>query len=289
MSVFTNYKHTQCYTWLILVVMGISSLMMSCGFVGEELKQDRALAGYRNQIQQLADSVPGSSNRIEAYKHVIAEVSQDELLITLRKKNKLLSEIYYFITNEYFEKGNLKNALESSTLAIAFNKENQYAYYNRACIHQELGEDSLALLDYSKAIQYDNYFVDSYYNRGLLHEKDTNYKQALEDYTKAIMLNPPYLSDVYNNRGNIYQQMDLYDEAIADYDRALEKDTTMAIAYCNRADAYLKKGELERALVDYERATLADSTDYVVRDHIRLVEEAFARGRNPDFIKSETK
>lgn len=253
--------------------------MASCGFVGEELKQDRALASYRHQIQQMSDSISGYKNRIEAYKNIITEVSKDESLITLRKKNKLLSEIYYFITNEYYEMGSLKEALDASTLAIALNKSNQYAYYSRACVYQELNQDSLAIVDYSNAILHDDHFVDCFYNRGLLYQKKADYKLALEDYTKAIMLNPSYISDVYNNRGNVYQQMSLYDKAIEDYNQALIKDTTFAIAYCNRADAYLRKGNIEKALADYEKATLADTTDYIVKDHIKMIEELIKEER----------
>lgn len=275
MSVLTNYTKIKKLFRLLLAYVGFLFLLSSCGFVGEELKQDRALNGYRQQLELVVDSVSGKTNRMESLKNIISEISKDESLITLRKKNKLLSEVYYFISNEYFEIGNMDDALESSTLAVVFDKTNQYAYYNRACIYQELGKDSLAIEDYGLAISNDDRFVDSYYNRALLYQKRSNFKLAIEDYTKAVMLQPPYLADVYNNRGSVFQQMELYENAIEDYNLALEVDSSLAIAYCNRADVYLKRGELARAKVDYEKAILLDSVGTAVSSHIKQIKETY--------------
>lgn len=267
----TNYLFKQCKVLITCLV--ILFLASSCNIFEKEFKQDRHLAAYRYQLHLVPDSLNNNVERIKAYHSIINEASSDEALITPRKKNKLLSEIYNVLGGEYFEIGDMERAIAQSTLAIVLNGSNQDAFYNRACIYQTLGRDSLALLDYTKTIMYDEHYADSYYNRGIIHEKHTDFQLAIEDYSRAIKLSPHYIVDVYNNRGNVYQEMKFYDKAIADYNKALELDSTAAITYCNRADTYMKLGKADKALEDYKRAFQTDSLNIAISSKIENLKQ----------------
>ncbi len=243
-------------------------LLSSCNIFENEFKQDKQLAYYRYQVHVIPDSIPLTTGRIAAYRTIIEQASADELLITPRKKNKLLSEVYNLLSGEYYELGDMERAISKSTLAIVLNGANEHAFYNRACIYQTLGRDSLAIEDYTKTLMFNDHFVDSYYNRGIIYEKQTDFQLAIEDYSRAIKLNPPYIVDIYNNRGNVYQEMQFYTKALDDYNKALALDSTLAITYCNRADTYLKLGESEKALADYKKAYQSDSLNLAILDKI---------------------
>lgn len=264
---------------LLVVCLGFLFFASSCNLFEDELKQDKQLAYYRYQLYNIGDSLTTNIARIQAYKVIIEKVSVDNLLITPRKKNILLSEIYNTLGSEYYEINKTDDAIANSTLAIVLNGANQYAYYNRACIYQALDKDSLAILDYGRALMYNDKYADAYYNRGIIYESQTDFQLAIEDYSNAINLSPSYVVDVYNNRGNVYQEMNFFKKAISDYDKALTIDSTLAITYCNRADAYMKLGETEKAIEDYTKAFQSDSTNLVIVDKIANIVKGKKRGK----------
>jgi tetratricopeptide (TPR) repeat protein len=76
-----------------------------------------------------------------------------------------------------------------------------------------------ALIDLTKAIEYDNSNPDAYFYRGNVKSNLNDYKGAVIDYGKAIELNPSF-ADAYYNRGNIrFMQGDKVG-ACADYKKA---------------------------------------------------------------------
>ncbi len=268
MKLRTNYTRILTPFKIFTFCVGLLFIANSCNVFEDEFKQDKQLAKYRYQMYIIPDSITSNFGRVDAYISIIKEASADELLITPRKKNKLLSEVYNTLSGYYFELGDAEKAISNSTLSIVLNGTNQDAFYNRACIYQAIGNDSLAIIDYSKAILFDERYTDSYYNRGIIYERRTDYQLAIEDYSQAIKLSPSYIVDVYNNRGNVYQEMKFYTKARDEYDKALALDSMHAITYCNRADTYMKLNEPEKALEDYKKAYKTDSLNIAILEKI---------------------
>ena len=73
-------------------------------------------------------------------------------------------------------------------------------YYNRGTAYGKKGEYDLAILDYTKALELNPWFVQAYYNRAGAYGRKGQYELAILDYTKAIEMNPEF-SEAYNNRG----------------------------------------------------------------------------------------
>lgn len=76
-----------------------------------------------------------------------------------------------------------------------------------------------ALIDLTKAIEYDNSNPDAYFYRGNVKSNMSDYKGAIVDFGKAIELNPSF-ADAYYNRGNIRFMQGDKDGACADYKKA---------------------------------------------------------------------
>lgn len=254
------HKYFKLSSFLLLISF-IVVFISSCKLFDKEIKQDQHIALYRHQLNRVLDSLDGHKNRIKAYEAIIGNINSDNYLITLRKKNNLLIEGNIYLYNEYLRTKDYKDAIRYADTIINIDSSLAKGYYNRGCVYQVVGKDSLAFLDYSKAISLSPDYVDAYYNRGIVYENQKKYDLALSDYNKAIRLNPAYISDIYNNRGNVYLAKDIVDNAISDYSMALAKDSSNVKAYCNRAWAYIMQKDFDKALNDCDIAISLDSVN----------------------------
>jgi tetratricopeptide (TPR) repeat protein len=234
-------------------------LLTSCGLFDKDLKQDRHIETYRRQLNRVDDSLNIPVDRIGAFKTIVRLIEDDKDIITLRKKNMLLIDANNYISNEYVHIKNYTKALEYSDISIKLDSANAKGYFNRGCIYQTMDKDSLAILDYIRAIKIDANYADAYYNRGIIYEKSDRYKEALDDYNKAVKQHPSYLADIYNNRGNVYLALKDSSKALSDYSKVLDLDTTNIKAYSNRAGLYIKQQELDKALYDCNKGLSIDS------------------------------
>ncbi|MBB4036118.1 tetratricopeptide (TPR) repeat protein [Dysgonomonas hofstadii] len=254
-SSLTYHKFTYALLIPLLVVLS------SCGLFDKELKQDEHISHFRHQIARVVDSLDTSKERIVAFKTIIEDINEDNALITPRKKNLLLIEGHTYISNEYLDAKNYKKAMEYTNKIIEIDSTSPRGYYSRGCVYQATNKDSLAILDYSKALSLSSGYADAYYNRALLYEEKKDYDLALSDLNKAAKLNPPYLRDIYYNRGEIYKTKESYDKAIAEYNKVIDLDTLNIMAYCNRGDSYFLLKNLDKAILDYNKSILLDSAN----------------------------
>ena len=246
--------------YYVVVSTLLCLLSTSCGLFDKELKQDQHIESYRHQLGRIPDSLNIPVDRIRAFKTIIELIAADKDLITLRKKNMLLIDANNYISNEYVQIRNYTKALEYSNVSIKLDSANAKGYFNRGCIYQTMDRDSLAILDYMRAIRIDDNYADAYYNRGIIYEKTNRYEEALDDYNNAVKQKPSYLADIYNNRGNVYLALKDSTKALSDYSKVLDLDTTNINAYSNRAGLYIKQQELDKALEDCNKALAIDST-----------------------------
>lgn len=243
-----------------IILMIIITLSSSCGLFDKDLEQDKHIAAFREQISIIEDSLKKPKERINAFKNIIEEIKADEDIFNTRKKNKILIEYYFSISQEYYNLEKYDNAIDNCNIAISLDSTNASGFYNRGCIHKAAGNDSLAITDLSKAIALNTDYADAYYNRALIYEQLENHELALADYNRVIKLNPSYIADVYNNRGNVYFATELFEKAIEDYKKGLILDPTNINIYKNRAETYARIGDIEKSINDYEKVLALDST-----------------------------
>jgi tetratricopeptide (TPR) repeat protein len=243
----------------VFYILLLPFLFASCGLFDKDIKQDQHITAFKHQMNRVTDSLDTPAERIKALKTIMRNIEKDGDLITLRKKNKLLIEGDLHISNEYFNVENYPKAIEYTNMAIQLDSLDAGGYFNRGSIYQSISEDSLARVDYTRAISLNNSYTDAYYNRGIIYEKAGEYKKALDDYNKAIKHQPANITNIYNNRGNIYLALKDTSKALSDYTKVLDIDTTNIIAYTNRIGIYIKQKEFDKALADCNKALTLDS------------------------------
>jgi len=143
------------------------------------------------------------------------------------------------------------------THELALAPDTAHLHNSRGTIHNEAGEFSLAVADYSKAIELAPEFAEAYHNRCLAYINLNELNLAIQDCNRAIELKPD-LAEAYNNRGNAFRQMRQYEQAVRDCTRAIELKPEYASAYNNRGNAYEGMGRLTETIRDYTRAIELD-------------------------------
>lgn len=261
MQELTKLRHhfVRIFSSLIGLCFIIMSLH-SC-FFDKEIKQDTEISDFRNTMLRILDSLDTPQARIKAYESLLQEVKDDKYIITERKKNNLLIDGLFYISEEYYKLQNFDKAIEFCNEALKLNAQSAGAYYNRGLAYQAKDDLQIALSDYTKAIDLDADYSNAYYNRGLVYEKLKDYNKALLDYDQALKLKPVYMADIYIGRGNVYRGLNDPDKAIESYDKALSADSLNIEAYSNRGSLFAEVGKYEEALTDYARAIRIDSTN----------------------------
>jgi tetratricopeptide (TPR) repeat protein len=126
----------------------------------------------------------------------------------------------------YLERKDYQACLRDCDAAIAIDPELLTAYNNRGLARQALGNEELAIADFSLAIERHRQYADPYNNRGALYMQLGRTREALADLDEAIRLEP--LSPAgYDNRSRL-QLEQLHDAAAA------EKDCTRLIQVVDR-------------------------------------------------------
>jgi Flp pilus assembly protein TadD len=73
---------------------------------------------------------------------------------------------------------------------IQTNPRDASAYASRGAAYLRKGDNSGAVVDYTRAIEIDPRFARAYRDRGLTYERMGNRNDAAADYRRALELNP---------------------------------------------------------------------------------------------------
>jgi tetratricopeptide (TPR) repeat protein len=131
------------------------------------------------------------------------------------------------------------------------------------------GDLKKAIEDYSEAIRRDPRLAIAYRCRGDAWSRTGEYDKAIADFDEFLRLKPS-AADGYYARGSARLQRGDFDNAIVDLDRAIQFAPGLANAYAVRGEARFQQGEWKKAigdldesvrLVTKERAGFAKRTD----------------------------
>lgn len=147
-----------------------------------------------------------------------------------------------------------EKALENLNTALSLSDNLTKAYFDRALVRKQLGDEKGALEDYEKVIEKtgDDY-LEAFLNRGLTLKMLGDFEKALPDINFVIQNSEPD-PFLYKNRGNIYQLIGQPERGIEDYTKAIELDQNFAEAYFNRGIAYLITGNNPKGCKDFEKS-----------------------------------
>jgi len=149
--------------------------------------------------------------------------------------------------------GDLGKAFEQLNEAIKQDPKCAAAYFMRAGIFADAGQNQRSVVDFTKAIELDPKNADFRNARGffLLTRQEMN--ASLKDFTAAIELNSNHAQS-YNNRGLAYVAQGKFKEAVADFTVAIKLGPKNHDALNNRGFAHFQLGNLEPALADFNSA-----------------------------------
>lgn len=110
---------------------------------------------------------------------------------------------YYLDNGIYdFQAGKFKSAIENINKSIELKNDWAIPFFYRGATYHAMGEYDEAMLDYTKAISFDNKMTDAYYNRAriILSRKDIenpNINKAIKDLEKALELDEKFIDALY--------------------------------------------------------------------------------------------
>ena len=188
---------------------------------------------------------------------LIAAWGVPDLLKKLHYRKEILTAVSVLIIlglsmKTWIQVGYWQDSLTLYDHSLKVTVNSWLIHYNRGVVYGNLGNTSLAIDDYSRAIEIAPRYVSPYINRGIAYAKLGNYSQAIKDYDKAIEIKPRY-SSLYNNRGNAFIHLGNYSQAIKDYSRAIEIKPDYAEAHYGRGLAYAKLDDYRQALENFNK------------------------------------
>lgn len=101
--------------------------------------------------------------------------------------------------------------------------------------------------------------ADEFHKKGFEYRKQGNFSLAVEEYSKALELDP-YHFKAFFNRAFAYDKLHDYPHAIADYTSAIALDPQNSYAFYNRGITFDKLGDYQLASEDFKHALTLQST-----------------------------
>jgi tetratricopeptide (TPR) repeat protein len=213
----------------------------------------------------------------------------DGKAVAKEQASKLVEQAIAQIKEQKFE-----DAINSLNKAVETDHQNSEASFQRAGILADVGQDQLALSDYSRAVELnpndvryrnmrglflltrsqldqaltdfseavriDPKYIQAWNNRGLVKLAKTDFHAAIDDFNKAVEIDPTY-ADGFNNRGFAWFKMEVYGKALADFDKTLELKPGYVNALNNRGMLHLRLKQNREAVADFSEAIAHDENN----------------------------
>ena len=182
------------------------------------------------------------------------------------------SETHYEAGEDLFDSEEYSLAVGEYTAAIELNPYRASYFRSRGWAYERLDQDENALQDANQVIQINPGDPGGYNLRGWAFYGLERYEEAIADFSRAIELNP--LNNYYRGRGNAYDRLAQYEQALADFGRAIRLDPNYALTYRERGWTYYRTDRYEDALQDANQAVKLEPGD---RWNYRLRGRALAK------------
>ncbi|GAB4547164.1 MAG: hypothetical protein Tsb0014_41770 [Pleurocapsa sp.] len=159
--------------------------------------------------------------RQEKYNDAIAQYQE----IIHRKKSDYRA--YYNRGLAYFAQENYQNAIADHRAALMFitdsNIEAKSLIYNDLALgYMMLAEYQPAVLNFERAIALNKNNYSAYFNRGCAHHRQEKYELAIRDFSQVIRLRSDW-TQAYISRGILYQKIGQSEAALRDINIALQQ------------------------------------------------------------------
>lgn len=161
--------------------------------------------------------------------------------------------VYLKLGNQKIKSGDYRSAVEQYTHALSIEHGFKEALKNRGICYTIMDQDSLAVVDFNRAIVIDPEDHTLYNYRGFALAELQSYTAALADLDKALTMSPNYV-DAFMNKGIVYLWMERYDASIEQFNKVIEINPENGKAYYNRGIAHEEAGDMGLACLDWNRS-----------------------------------
>lgn len=131
------------------------------------------------------------------------------------------------------------------------------AYLNRGIAHEELGNVTAAIADYTEGLKLNRDYRVLYHRRGLAYDLEGKRDQAIADFSQAVRIDPKD-TEALVYRGLSYAAQGDHNRAILDYNAALAEEPENAIVIAIRGESREALGDRDTAVADYRKALELD-------------------------------
>ena len=139
-----------------------------------------------------------------------------------------MNDYKYFLDYAIYDiqDGKFEEGIEKINKSLELKKDWEIPFFYRAVAYHALENFDEAILDYTKALEFNDRMTDAYYNRAkiLLSRKDIenpDINSAVKDLEKAIELDEKFVNALYA-MGAAQKKLENFELALQYLDRAIE-------------------------------------------------------------------
>lgn len=194
------------------------------------------------------------------------------------KSKPYLADAYYLRGLAKLSLDDFEGAVNDETLALARNKYKSEAYKVRGFALQNLGKDSLAIIDYNRGLEYnpdDKYFL---FYKAVAQTEIKDFSGADSTFNGLLRRNPGF-EEAFVARGRMRLLQGDTISAIDDIERALRLSRSLLNAHLLKADIFARQSKWQESLESMDEAIRLrpDEPDFYVN-------RAYLRYNNEDFF-----
>jgi tetratricopeptide (TPR) repeat protein len=192
------------------------------------------------------------------YDELLTHIDTCEEILTLSSYN---SEYSFNKGKIYFEMGEYTIALNCFEKALRINTKDDRCYYYKGRTLYELNKYQEAVECYDSAIEIFAGNYEYYHNKGLALKEMYEYKQALECSNKAIELNP-LEDELFNSKGNLLRLLQDYKPAVECYNKAIQINPDIECYYYNKGLVLNELDKHNEAIECFNKAINLNPNDF---------------------------
>ncbi len=197
---------------------------------------------------------------LEKLEEVIEDIEFNRLDLGLITINEIIEEfpesaIAYDIKGVILKKqGKLEEAVDAFSTAVIIEPSFSIAWYNLGQIERSLNYFDKAKMHLDKAIELQVDLTKAYFERATLHKQMGNNEAALDDYNSVIDMKGSTYMEAFLNRGLTKKMLGDYGGALGDLNQVIDEFPKNAELLKSRGNLYLLFGSHRKAIDDYSKA-----------------------------------
>lgn len=151
-------------------------------------------------------------------------------------------------------------AMQCFDKAINLSPRDSNAYNNKAMLEFESGLHKDAILNFNKAINFDRKNYEAIYNLGNALKKLQEYDEAIDCYRRAIAINQNYV-EAHNNLANTLKKIDKLDDALLHYEKIVQLQPNDSNSYRKLGNLFYEMGNKNKSKELFLKAIKVNPND----------------------------